>query len=718
MRKAKLLAFGILSFCCFLQNIQAQGVLSGASPSFFRPTAPSLELLLAKDKQPRAEILEQFRSSQVLLDSIDTFKNSLSDLRTMFESALFGSGSKKQESLVSSFEQATEPADFTSSYTKPGFQIKDPIFECLFGNDYTFEAAYKELERLEKYREERKQFSVRELILLEQLKHYFELNDYQFQQGNFQKLLSKKDVDIAIVPIWLIPAEVEPQQSSQGVVVDVMQKAFQELSEGLSKEELRIIIKTSFSENKAASFKMVKFVSNVLQNFAGKEMQLEERLLNLANKIELSPVTLLGSVVLVNRFLSMQPPFKIDEKSVYYLIVLAIRLSEKVLKKTESEIDLFASASEIPSNKLEEVEVQFAKSVGFCLYLCPKSLEAPWSLLCDSKLGQKGTWSDNYPPPSFPLLVSYDGKASAVTIFKFGPELGEGSFGTVWEVRKLTGLCENCKQIKGTRLCKQCCLTESYAFKRIGGKESKCLLPSATIAEVVFLSAFRGHPNIVEIKDLFLRPSDKTATLILEYCPGGDLHVRIKFFPIEFSQRRQLIKIYFKQLLSALSYMHSKEIVLRDIKPKNLFLTHEDVLKIGDFGFAAMRGQRVSPRYLAVITLWYRALELLHRPHVVEYGSEIDMWSAGCVLAEMALGNVLFQGRSEAEMILKIYEFFGLSKDESFAQKAERHKGENALIAVLGTDGADLLMKLLDRDPTKRISAEEALRHKFLNEKT
>jgi serine/threonine protein kinase len=111
-----------------------------------------------------------------------------------------------------------------------------------------------------------------------------------------------------------------------------------------------------------------------------------------------------------------------------------------------------------------------------------------------------------------------------------------------------------------------------------------------------------------------------------------------------------------KQLFEVMDYMHSLDIVHRDIKCSNLLLTKNLELKVADFGLArSMRGDQLFTN--KVVTLWYRAPELLLG--ATSYDASIDMWSIGCVLAELFIGHPLFQGKAELEQINKIFELCG-----------------------------------------------------------
>jgi len=153
--------------------------------------------------------------------------------------------------------------------------------------------------------------------------------------------------------------------------------------------------------------------------------------------------------------------------------------------------------------------------------------------------------------------------------------------------------------------------------------------------------------------------------LVLEYVEhdlSGLLDKSYKFGPA-------LVKSIMCQLLGALQFMHGEGFVHRDIKSSNLLITNHHVVKLADFGLARdMRSDSTGDKHPAgengapeftnkVITLWYRPPELLLGTK--QYGSAVDMWSAGCILAELLLGRPLMPGRSEEKQIAKIFEMVG-----------------------------------------------------------
>lgn len=117
------------------------------------------------------------------------------------------------------------------------------------------------------------------------------------------------------------------------------------------------------------------------------------------------------------------------------------------------------------------------------------------------------------------------------------------------------------------------------------------------------------------------------------------------------------IKCYMHQLLSGIEHCHKRRVLHRDIKGSNLLIDDEGVLKIADFGLASFfdpdRRQRMTSR---VVTLWYRPPELLLG--ATEYGVGVDLWSAGCILAELLAGKPIMPGRNEVNMISSLVSQF------------------------------------------------------------
>ncbi|KAG0002170.1 cyclin-dependent serine/threonine protein kinase [Modicella reniformis] len=179
------------------------------------------------------------------------------------------------------------------------------------------------------------------------------------------------------------------------------------------------------------------------------------------------------------------------------------------------------------------------------------------------------------------------------------------------------------------------------------------------------------------------------------------------------------------QLLKGVAYCHEHRVLHRDLKPQNLLINKKGDLKLGDFGLARAFGIPVRSYSHEVVTLWYRAPDVLMGSK--QYSTSIDIWSSGCIFAEMASGRPLFTGSSVRDQLLKIFKILGTPTEESWTgvSTLPEYRPDfptfkpiplETLVPKLDADGIDLLNRLLTYDPDKRISAEEALAHPYFEE--
>ena len=229
------------------------------------------------------------------------------------------------------------------------------------------------------------------------------------------------------------------------------------------------------------------------------------------------------------------------------------------------------------------------------------------------------------------------------------------------------------------------------------------------------------HPNILPVLDVFCKPS--RLTIVLEYFEM-DLQKYMK------SLRNHLappvVRHLTLQIVRGVECCHDHKVLHRDIKPQNLFVDPQSLrLKLGDFGLSREYEFPHRPYTQEVVTVWYRAPELLMGSQ--QYGCPVDMWSAGCVMAEMATGMPLFPGDSEISTMFKVFEKLGTPADEeqgvchlpNFSFKFPRwrpkgwHKIRNTHSQV-GESGIDLLQRLLVYDAKLRLSAKATLKHEYL----
>lgn len=158
----------------------------------------------------------------------------------------------------------------------------------------------------------------------------------------------------------------------------------------------------------------------------------------------------------------------------------------------------------------------------------------------------------------------------------------------------------------------------------------------------------------------------------------------------------------------------------RDLKPQNLLIDRKGVMKLADFGLARAYGLPIKTYTHEVVTLWYRAPEILLGQK--QYSTSVDLWSAGCIFGEMALKKALFAGDSEIDEIFKIFKFHGTPTEETWPGVTKLKDFKPTFPKFRATPlpeiakemdplAQDLLAKLIALDPAKRISARLALQH-------
>lgn len=241
------------------------------------------------------------------------------------------------------------------------------------------------------------------------------------------------------------------------------------------------------------------------------------------------------------------------------------------------------------------------------------------------------------------------------------------------------------------------------------------------------------HNNICGVDEVVLGAESYSVFMVMEYVEH-ELKLLLETNRPEFSlsERKGLMK----QLLQAVAYMHANWVMHRDLKTSNLLYSNNGRLKVCDFGMARKHGDFATPYSPGVVTVWYRAPEILLG--LKTYDEKIDVWSAGCIMAEILLGRPLFNGRTEIEVINMIFNLVGTPKPEDFREMYRSPLVSKGILFIRGSTpptwrdtfllptaahanagrslssaGVDLLSKMLQPDPTKRISAAEALEHDF-----
>ena len=318
-------------------------------------------------------------------------------------------------------------------------------------------------------------------------------------------------------------------------------------------------------------------------------------------------------------------------------------------------------------------------------------------------------------------------------------KLGKGAYGIVWRAQD--------KKSK-----------EVVALKKIFDAFQNATDAQRTFREIMYLQEMDGHEHIVRLTNLLKSDNDRDIYLVFEYMET-DLHAAIRANILQDIHKQYILW----QSLKALKYMHSAELLHRDMKPSNLLLNSNCLVKVADFGLARSlpEARQLVEQGTAltdyVATRWYRAPEILLGS--ANYGFPVDMWAEGCILGEMLVGRPIFPGSSTINQLDKITNLVGcpakdqqgsalLQKISPFAQTmidslkegsgkpfplphsgstsadgvddsrikqdddAERRFGETFTQA--SKDAVNLLIQLLHFDPEKRASAKSALDHPYV----
>ncbi|KAM7539993.1 hypothetical protein Aperf_G00000046687 [Anoplocephala perfoliata] len=189
------------------------------------------------------------------------------------------------------------------------------------------------------------------------------------------------------------------------------------------------------------------------------------------------------------------------------------------------------------------------------------------------------------------------------------------------------------------------------------------------------------------------------------------------------------VKCLLIQLLRAVQHLHDNWILHRDLKTSNLLLSHKGILKVGDFGLAREYGSPLQHYTEVVVTLWYRAIELLLGSK--SYSTAIDMWSVGCIFAEFLLQRPLFSGKGEVDQVNIIFRDLGTPNERIWPGVSQLPGMKNTIFTEypynqlrrrftekqISASGFELLTSLLTYCPDRRITAEKALTHRYFTER-
>lgn len=275
-------------------------------------------------------------------------------------------------------------------------------------------------------------------------------------------------------------------------------------------------------------------------------------------------------------------------------------------------------------------------------------------------------------------------------------KMGRGAYGIVWKSReKSTG--------------------RIVALKKVFDAFQNATDAQRTYREVMYLQQLNNHENIIKLFSIIQAKNHKDLYLVFEIMES-DVHVVI---------RGRLLKAVHKQyimyqLMKSLKYLHSADLIHRDLKPSNMLINSDCLMKLADFGLARSIAEENGETPMVsdyIATRWYRAPEILFGSQ--KYSKSVDVWSSGCIFAEILLEKVLFPGKSSLNQIELIIELMGRPSETDLVKmnsdlawtimqniKTRKRRSISKMFAAFPADAVDLLRKLLAFNPEKRCACE------------
>jgi len=258
--------------------------------------------------------------------------------------------------------------------------------------------------------------------------------------------------------------------------------------------------------------------------------------------------------------------------------------------------------------------------------------------------------------------------------------------------------------------------TKFVAIKKIRMKNSSEGLSIDAIREIKLLQELE-HPNVMKVLDIFNHEQNINIVMPFMDTDLSDVvNSDVVISPAD-------IKAYMKMIVQGVDYCHRNWVLHRDLKPGNILVGTDGVLKLADFGLAKLYGSPNRELSHQACTLWYRAPELLLGAKW--YGTAADMWSVGCIFGELMLRKPMFAGDSEMNQLSVIFGNLGTPKDDDWPDMVSLPQYTKFTacqgipmkqkFSAATDDALDLLEKMLLFDPQRRLTAAEVLQHRYFS---
>jgi len=263
---------------------------------------------------------------------------------------------------------------------------------------------------------------------------------------------------------------------------------------------------------------------------------------------------------------------------------------------------------------------------------------------------------------------------------------------------------------------------EHVALKTIDLDNEEEGVPSTALREIAILNRLH-HPNIIGLRDVVHH--DKKLVIALEYVQWN-----LRQYADQYDLRPSGVRNIMRQLFDAINYCHENNVVHRDLKPHNILIDNNQQLKLADFGLSRELGIYVRTCTAEVVTLWYRAPDVLCGNQ--QYGKSVDIWSLGCIMAELSSVDLSppFSGADNKDTLRKIFEHLGSPTPDNWEQAEtfenyatltsgfDHYEQENLeeRYPKLSEKGMNLLLQTWSYDHTRRITAGDAMKHDYWDE--